>query len=96
MPRSGCGIKRLHTATNISHSVSVKKRALAVKGVVTAFRVVANLTASGAAITVQEDVVILARGRAQVRATFVDVGVAFPSGLELFVVKKLSGKLFHA
>src|SRR5438874_5035300 len=77
-------------------SVSVKKRALAVKGVVTAFRVVANLTASGAAITVQEDVVILARGRAQVRATFVDVGVAFPSGLELSVVKKLSGKLFHA
>ncbi|TML80053.1 MAG: hypothetical protein E6G04_03850 [Actinobacteria bacterium] len=77
-------------------SVAVTRRVVAVKGVVTAFRVVANLTAAGAAITVQEDIVILARGRAQVRATFVDVGVAFPSGLELFVVKKLSGKLFHA
>jgi hypothetical protein len=74
-------------------SLHVTRRVLAVRDFVTAFRVVAKLGASGSTLTIVEDVVFLAGGRAQVRATFVDVGVAFPSALELTLVKKLSAKL---
>jgi len=74
-------------------SVRVTRRVLAVRDFVTAFRVVAMLGASGGTLTIVEDIVFLGRGRAQVRATFVDVGVPFPSALELMLVKKLSAKL---
>lgn len=74
-------------------SIAITRHTIAVRGVVSSFRVVINLAASGAALTVQQDIVVLARGRAQVRATFFDVGVAFPAALELSLVKKLSGKL---
>jgi hypothetical protein len=74
-------------------SVRVTRRVLAVRDFVTAFRVVAKLGAAGSTLTIVEDVVFLARGRAQVRATFVDVGIAFPSALQLTLVKKLSAKL---
>jgi hypothetical protein len=74
-------------------SVSVIRRSFAVPGFAGAFRVIATLGAAGNTITVQQDVVLLARGRAQVRATFVDVGIPFPPALELVLVKKLSARL---
>jgi hypothetical protein len=74
-------------------SVRVTRRVLAVSAFVTAFRVVATLGTSGSTLTIVEDVVFLARGRAQARATFVDVGTEFPSALELTIMKKLSAKL---
>jgi hypothetical protein len=77
-------------------SVRVTRRVLAVSDFVTAFRVEAKLGASGSTLSIVEDVVFLARGRAQVRATFVDVGAAFPAAIELTLVKKLSAKLARA
>jgi hypothetical protein len=77
-------------------SLTVTRRTLPVRGAVSAFRIAVGLEASGARIAVLEDVVILAAGRAQVRATFVDVGVPFPPALELTLVKKLSAKLLTA
>ena len=74
-------------------SIDVTRYTVAVEGVVSAFRVVVVLAATGASITVQRDVVVLGLGRAQVRATFLDVGRAFSSNLELSLVKALSGKL---
>src|SRR5579864_7942183 len=62
---------RVQGITAKIRSIAVTRRVLPVKGVVSGFRVVVNLAAAGAAITVQEDVIVLARGRAQVRATFV-------------------------
>jgi hypothetical protein len=77
-------------------SIAVTRGTLAVEGFVSAFHIVVTLAAAGTAITIHEDVVVLARGRAQVRATFLDVGVAFSPAFELSLVKKLSGKLVKA
>jgi len=87
---------RLQRISAKIRSLAVTRRTLPVRGVVSGFRVVVDLAAAGAVITVQQDVIVLARGRAQVRATFVDVGVAFPAALELTLVRVLSGKLFPA
>jgi hypothetical protein len=76
-------------------SIAVTRHVLPVTGVVSGFRVVVNLAASGSAISVHQDVIVLARGRAQVRATFVDVGVAFPAAFELSLVRKLAAKLLR-
>jgi len=84
---------RLQGVTAKIRSIAVTRRTLPVKGFLSGFRVVVNLGAAGATITVQQDVFVLARGRAQVRATFVDVGVAFPAALELSLVRKLATKL---
>ena len=77
-------------------SITVTRGTLAVQGFVSAFRIVMTISAAGTAVTIHEDVVVLARGRAQARATFLDVGVAFSPAFELSLVKKLSGKLFTA
>jgi len=77
-------------------SLRVTRFTLRVGGFVTAFRIVATLSAFGATLTILEDVVFLAKGRAQVRTTFLDVGTRFPSALELVLVKKLSSKLSAA
>ena len=74
-------------------SVHVTRLTLPVRGFVAAFRVVTNLSAAGATLTIFQDAVFLAKGRAQVRATFIDVGVAFPMNLELALSKKLAAKL---
>ena len=84
---------RLQGVSAKIRSIAVTRHVLPLKGFVSGFRVVVNLAASGAAITVQEDVIVLARGRAQVRATFVDVGIAFPPALELSLMRKLATKL---
>jgi hypothetical protein len=87
---------RLQGVSATIRSIAVTRRTLAVKGVVSGFRIRVNLIASGTSLAVVQDVVILASGRAQVRVTFVDVGVAFPAAFELSLVKKISGKLFRS
>jgi len=77
-------------------SINVTRGSLAVQGFVSAFHIVVTIAAAGTAITIHEDVVVLARGRVQARATFLDVGVAFSPAFELSLVKKLSEKLFKA
>ncbi len=74
-------------------SVRVTRLTIPVRGFVAGFRVVATLSAVGATLTVFQDAVFLAKGRAQVRATFIDVGIAFPMDLEIALVTKLSAKL---
>jgi len=74
-------------------SVRVARRTLGIPGVVSAFRISIVLVTAGAAIRVEEDIVFLARGRAEVRAVFVDVGVQFSQPLEMNIVRRLSTKL---
>lgn len=77
-------------------SVRITRYVLPIPNVVAAFHIAVELVDSGTRLIVQQDLVFLARGRAEVRAVSVDVGIVFPQELERNIVRKLSEKLRHS